>query len=347
MTSDNKDYNGCSDDMPRKKFEPIPAYKFANLESAGWLIKGVLPLSELVVIYGPSGCGKTFFTLNMVMSVALGEAWDKHKVTQGRCVYIAAEGATGFKKRIIAYANYNRIKLEELTSFDIIPDCPNLLNNTDAKSIADMIGEAKVVVMDTFSRVIPGGNENDGKDVGHAIQQCQFISKLTKALVILIHHTGKNVENGARGWSGLRAAVDTEISVEKLDNIHVATITKQKDGEEGERYGFTLDQVILGVDEDGDDITSCAYVKVDAPQKVKKDRPLGPWQQRVMDAFEVKYIPTHNAFPKYEEIIDDVVKSVVNSNPKRDFRRQRTIEAMNSLIDKKVLTKVGESIRRV
>jgi len=51
-----------------------------------------------------------------------------------------------------------------------------------------------------------GGDENSGKDMGRVIAHCKAFHKATGALVLLIHHSGKDDTKGARGWSGTRGA---------------------------------------------------------------------------------------------------------------------------------------------
>lgn len=330
-------FDGCSDELPmpkRKRFEPISAFKFATLECCAWVIKNIIPEAELIVIYGPSQSGKTFLTLDLLMSVVRGLDWFGNKTTKGRVVYIGAESAYGVKKRLYAYASHHQISLEGL-EFDVIPDCPDLLSPTDVQALVQQIGHCKVVVIDTFSRVIPGGSDSDGEDVGLAIAACQKLHELTKAVVILIHHTGHNQER-ARGWSGLKAAVDTEISIEALDNRqHVATITKQKDGEAGQRFGFTLDQIVLGQDEDGENITSCVVVPMDeTPEKQTKDRPLGKWECKIKDAFEYYYKPTTNSFVAIEQVISRVVDTTPRDPNKKDKRRDYAFRALDTLVSK-------------
>jgi RecA-family ATPase len=43
-----------------------------------------------------------------------------------------------------------------------------------------------------MSAVTPGANENSGEDVGKLIEHCKLLNKKTGALVILIHHSGKD-----------------------------------------------------------------------------------------------------------------------------------------------------------
>jgi len=65
---------------------------------------------------------------------------------------------------------------------------------------------------------------------------------------MLIHHSGKNAAAGARGWSGVRAAVDTEIEVTDSSSGRCAEITKQRDlSSKGIRIGFRLETITLGL----------------------------------------------------------------------------------------------------
>jgi hypothetical protein len=83
-------------------------------------------------------------------------------------------------------------------------------------------------------------------------------------MVILIHHSGKDESRGARGWSGLRAAADCEMEIIRADEDRVATVTKLKGGADGDEYGFRLQTVVVGQDEDGDDETTCVITSTDS-----------------------------------------------------------------------------------
>ena len=84
----------------------------------------------------------------------------------------------------------------------------------------------------------------------------------------MVHHSGKAAAAGARGWSGIRAAVDTEIEVTDSPTGRCAEITKQRDlSTKGDRIGFRLDAVHLGLTKWGTPATSCVVVPADAPCK--------------------------------------------------------------------------------
>jgi hypothetical protein len=93
---------------------------------------------------------------------------------------------------------------------------------------------------------------------------CREITRLTGAMVVLVHHSGQDESRGARGWSGLRAAADFEMEIIRSDNDRVATVTKMKGGEDGGEYGFKLETVTVGMDDDGDVETTCVVVYTDS-----------------------------------------------------------------------------------
>ncbi len=132
-----------------------------------------------------------------------------------------------------------------------------------------------LVVIDTLSRALAGGNENAPDGMGAFVRNIDRIRTETGACCVLVHHTGKDGSKGARGHSLLRAAVDTEIEIVRGtgaggDKLIHATLTKQKDAEAGAVFGFRLEPVRLGTDEDGDAITSCVVVSTDAPAKSRR-----------------------------------------------------------------------------
>lgn len=251
------------------RFEFLPAHEFANVTALPWIIKGVLPKAGLAVMYGASGSGKSFAALDMSMAIARGSEWRMRRVKQGRVAYIAAEGADGFRKRLVAYAKSKDVDLSTIP-MTVLKGSPNMMEVKDAVDLAvgvEMSGGADVIVVDTFAQVTPGANENAGEHIGKALGHCKRLHELTGALVLLIHHSGKDQTKGARGWSGLRAAADAEIEVTREATGRCLRLTKNKDGEDGQEWGFDLDIVEIGIDEDMDPITSCVVVETAVPAK--------------------------------------------------------------------------------
>jgi hypothetical protein len=316
----------------RFQFEPVHA--FASTTAAPWIVKGVLPQAGLAVVYGASGSGKSFAVLDMVLAIARGAEWRGRKVRQGRVAYIAAEGADGFRKRVAAYAQHQGVDLSTVP-MAVLNGAPNLLEVKDAADLVVGVqawGGAEVIVVDTLAQSMPGGNENAGEDMGKALGHCRRIHEKTGALVILIHHSGKDQAKGARGWSGLRAAADAEIEVlrDEASGQRSLRLSKNKDGEDGLQWGFELQIVQLGVDEDLDPITSCvvaeAELKVGMPAKK-----LGPVES-VVHAVAMEMAEFQSAGIELEAVIKESIKRLAEpENGKRDTRKQHVKRALESL----------------
>src|SRR5690606_28105123 len=121
-----------------------------------------------------------------------------------------------------------------------------------------------LIVIDTLSRVMAGGDENGPVDMTAFIKNVDRIRHATGAHIMIVHHTGKDVAKGARGHSSLRAATDTEIEVATDETeLRLAKVTKQRDLQGGEEFAFKLEAVALGGDQDGDAVTTCIVSPVE------------------------------------------------------------------------------------
>lgn len=334
--------------MKGERYRVLAPGEFLQRRRAGWIVKGVLPQAGLALLVGASGSGKTFFVLDLVGAIARGIEWRGRKVNKGRAVIIAAEGAGGFRNRLEAYTNYHGV---DLASFDVgvIPDAPNFLVADDVKAVVAALrtfGKLDVIVVDTYAQVMPGGDENGGVDGGKVVKHCQLLHKLTGALVILVHHVGKDLSKGARGWSGLRAAADVEITVERAQDHRGATVTKQKDGEEGAEFGFKLNTVTIGEDEDGEDITSCVVEHTAAvPKSEQKKDPQGAVAKLVLRVAHDLTGLVDEEVPVNSLIEACVNQMVLDPAAKRDRRREIAVRAIESLQAANRLDLAGGSVR--
>jgi KaiC/GvpD/RAD55 family RecA-like ATPase len=277
-------------------FKLQPIHEFAAQPSGGWIVKNVIPRAELGIIYGASGSGKTFIILDIALAVARGVPWRGLRVKQGRVVYIVAEGAGGFRKRARAYAQQNGIDLKDVDVL-VLDATPNLLDDKQVKLLTKAIeaaGAISMIVVDTFAQMTPGANENAAEDMGKAINHVRSVGRKVGACVVLVHHAGKDAAKGARGWSGLRAAADFELEVTRDGDNRTLNTTKQKDADDQEQWGFRLEEITIGIDEDGDDITSCVIaesdVTVDAGvnggrRKAKPKEKMGDWERALLDVY--------------------------------------------------------------
>lgn len=267
------------------RFALLTAADFVKRKPVGWIIKGVLPRAGLGVVFGASGAGKSFLVLDLVMAIARGTPWRGKAASKGRGVYIVAEGAAGFRNRLEAYCTQHGVDPADV-DVRFVTDAPNLMDKADIRELLISLlsyGKLDFVVIDTYARAMVGANENDAKDVTQAVAHCDAIHRKTGAMVLLVHHSGKDPNSGARGSSVLRAAADVEIEVVRTSQYRAATVTKMKDGDDGQEFQFKLAEVPVGRDEDGETITSCVVEhRENAARRAAGVKPLTPTQQVVL-----------------------------------------------------------------
>ncbi|RXV64870.1 hypothetical protein C6W92_06110 [Roseovarius sp. A46] len=222
-----------------------------------YCIKGWIDRGTISSVYGDANVGKTFWVIDLAKHVHQGLPWNGARVRPGNVLYLAAEGGAMFDNRLSA-AN---------ASFMVMKGAITLAGrNHDASPICEVLSHLSraqgvpfsLVVIDTLARAMGGADENAASDINSLIRSAEMIRDATGAHIMFIHHSGKDVARGARGHSSLRAAVDTEIELtQDEDGVRLARTTKQRDMPGGREHRFTLEQVDLGRDSDGDTVTSC------------------------------------------------------------------------------------------
>ena len=320
--------------VKEQRFAFQQAADFARRKPISWLVKRLLPSTGLCVLFGESGSGKSFFTLDMAASVARGAEWRSMRVKQGKVAYICAEGAGGFQNRLAAYAEHHGIDLADL-DLAVLGDAPNFMETADVRDLVTSLkslGALAMVVVDTAARVMPGANENSGEDMGRVVKHCDLISRVTGALVVLVHHSGKDSSRGARGWSGLRAAADVEIEVVRAGDDRAATVSKMKDGEDGAEFGFTLTTVPVFEDDDGETITSCVLQHTAAvPKAQRKAEPKGAVEKLVCKVLADLTDIGADTVDANTLVEACVAQLVAEPDGKRDRRRERVMRALESV----------------
>lgn len=208
--------------------------QLARLPQPGWLLDRILPRGALTCLYGPSGAGKSFLSLDWTLTVATSRGnWLSHTSQAGKCFYIAGEGATSMKPRIDAWIQARGVSASKAENLLTHKESVDFLDIRAVAELADEVkkteGEPAFIVIDTLARCFGGGDENSAKDMGAFIASTDLLRRDTGATLLVVHHTGKVSEKGARGSSALHAAADTMIELKASDEIITLTCTKQKD----------------------------------------------------------------------------------------------------------------------
>nr|WP_246506101.1 helicase RepA family protein [Kistimonas asteriae] len=230
-----------------------------------WIIKGYLPANTLGVVYGASESFKSFHVLSWAASIATGRQWNGVKCKYSPVLYVAAEGGIGASRRAkgwqITYNNDHEVDNLFAVKAPVFIGSPNqvqaLINTVN--EIEKETGEKiSTIIIDTLARCFGGADENKAADMNLFVAGCDKVRVETGATILVVHHTGKSAENGARGSSALRAACDFEYSIDRPEKgmLYVLKCTKVKDSEPPKAEAFQMNIRHLYTDEDGDDVTT-------------------------------------------------------------------------------------------
>jgi AAA domain len=191
----------------------------------------MLPQGAIVAFYGRPGAKKSFVVLDIAACVSAGLPWQGQEVRGGPSLYVASEGSAGMSKRIEAWKQTFRVP--SLPDLHVFPDVMNLLDSDASELLARVAKalKARLVVIDTLNRSIPGGDENAPKDMSRFVAAVDRIRKLSGATVVIVHHVARKEDN-FRGHSLVEGALDTKIRVEADGMAVTLRCEKQKDSEE-------------------------------------------------------------------------------------------------------------------
>jgi hypothetical protein len=240
-----------------------------------WAVKDVLPREGLAVLYGRPGSGKSTLALDIAMHIALGRDWNGRKTRLGTVIYLAAEGQAGMRKRIAAFRQQRGLSASSRfalipTGADLFDRDRDMFRQTIAVAAAKSRAEMALIVVDTVSLTLGNGRENTD-DLAVYVAFLSSLAVELSCCVLLIHHRPKDaVSREPRGHGSLGAAVDTALLVHGRATRTVS-ITKQRDGREGECCRFNLKSVRIGSDEDGEPVWSSLVDYVEGSSR--DDRP--------------------------------------------------------------------------
>lgn len=315
------------------RFSLVPVGEIAERDPPNWIIDGLLPETDLVMMYGNPGAGKSFIALDLAFAVAHGLAFFNRVSQAGPVVWIAAEAAGAMRNRSRAYAQARGIQLDA-TDLWVVEQTLSLMSPEDATALTQAVTAAnpKVIIIDTLAAASGGANENSGEDMNIVLSHCRKMHEETGATVLLVHHSGKDATRGARGWSGLRAAVNTEFMVQHEDNspIRKLTVTKQRDAEDGVALPFKLQTVPLGFD----DATSCVVEPLDENLLTEGEaKGLGGTQKTVMKVcWDLAALVPEGESVAIQDVYDDaIILMAPPAEGKRDRRSEYVQRALQAL----------------
>jgi archaellum biogenesis ATPase FlaH len=300
--------------------------EFENEPPIEWLVKNEIPKHSLTVIYGSSGAGKSFAAIDYAAEIAMKE----------NIIYVAAEGLSGYYARYAAWLKHNGHK--KPGKFNLFPKSLQILKPEDVDRFIEEASDYKpaVVIIDTLSRCMVGGDENNQKDMGLFVYGCERIQRALDCTVIIVHHTGKTGDN-ERGSSVLRAAADMMIAVSNEEGLVKIACGKSKDTKPFmHRYCRLLE---VEITQNGQKVVSCV---LEAWQHVKVSvNELTPNQARLLECLASNLFQEGVRAPDlkgYSNIQGSSFYSALNSLIKKGYARKM---GKGAKIDPVVITSQG------
>jgi len=291
-------------------------------------------------MYGASASGKSFLGFDVGVAISEGANWFGIRTTKSTVVYVALEGESGFKNRVAAWELENARPLPSDMFMVLQPFHITKPENVD--ELAAAIPYGSVVIVDTLNRSAPTSDENSSKEMGEILEACKHLQALIGGLVLLIHHTGKDTTRGARGHSSFFAALDGAIEVERTATQRSWSVAKAKDGQDGKSVPFDLKLHALGLDPDGDEITSCTVIPRQA-NIFAKPQPKGQNQKSALKDIEIHIkslppapsglvnAPANTACMKFEDAVTYLAGTLSNKEKhKRKNEARRLLTALTT-----------------
>lgn len=182
---------------PKRRENPLRARMVKNrdmIERAAdyidWLVPDLFTPNELFILGTPPRTGKSLFCLTLAKAIATGGTFLDRPVTQGSVVYVNCEdGETKVKYRQTAQGWeqwgydlpvywFNEFKLSELK---------------DMRELIEEIGDVRLLVLDTLSRVRDDSVKESSSEMGRVLEPLQQLARDMNICVLVTHHVSKAV----------------------------------------------------------------------------------------------------------------------------------------------------------
>jgi hypothetical protein len=218
-------------------------------EAIEYSVRDFLRRRGVHVIYGPSSAGKTFLLLRVVAELLAGTSVDlfghphlRMLMPWRRVLWVSAE-ETGGRLR----ARWDMVLAGMATSAEnhgggllyrwaFEENAPVTLDRLE--QVLDVDGDVAAVVLDSWTALAPPTFEGrtvewdaDNYATRRLLGRLRELVERRHLVLLIVHHTGKDLERGPRGPSELVNGADTVIRLEPKPQNHLRVVVeKQRDG---------------------------------------------------------------------------------------------------------------------
>jgi RecA-family ATPase len=255
-----------------------------------WLVKKLLPEEGVALMSGQWATGKTFMALHLAYCIAKAQPFAGQKIKrQGGTLLLAAEAAGDIPVRLQGITTHWLPKTRERLPFAWTGEVPKLSDRNACNQLVAMAGQVNatmqkdfalsltLILVDTMSAAAGFNDENAAAEVQPVMNTLSRLAAVTNTLVMVVDHFGKAPNAGTRGSTAKESSADAVLTLTVPDTGHarVMSLRKLRAGPTGQHFAYSLLPVSLGVDEDGEEITTCV-VQFNLNQQVNPI--LDPWK---------------------------------------------------------------------
>ncbi|RED36213.1 bifunctional DNA primase/polymerase-like protein [Rhodopseudomonas thermotolerans] len=340
-----------------------------NITSPGWttrqnyMVRGLLNYGMTAMMSGPSNAGKSPLALDLAAHVAVGKEWQGRKVKRSYVLHCSTEGFTGLSNRMEALRREHFSGAAEGVPFEFVAGSLDLRTSArDANAIVEAViagaerfgVPAGLVVIDTLSHALGGGDESNPEHVRAVLKNCAMITRKTGATVLLLHHPTKDASSDYRGSSIMLNDIDLliKVDIDQKTKLRTVTTPRVKEYAEIERLAFRIKVVELGKDAEGDAITSVVVDWVDRAEAEFKVE-LTPAQEEALAALDAVLAGKSTADPNVKATIATFgewagqLQAIRSARGSVSGAKQALDRSLQPLIDSGVVTKTanGQYVR--
>ena len=187
--------------------KPVPLSEFLDdtSEPLGWLVDGVLPAGETILLAGAPKSGKTLLGVDLAYSVCTGGKFLNYQCEKGRVLLISADESPGSTRWKLLNRGFTpEMDMRVLTSLNIYQ-----LEGLE-KILADYCPD--LVIIDSLKAVARDANISENSaEFSNAIYDLKELLTRYRASGVLIHHAAKGKDRESldkvRGSSAITGAV--------------------------------------------------------------------------------------------------------------------------------------------
>jgi AAA domain len=321
-----------------------------------WAIKGVIAMDEDSTWFGPAGSLKSTLLVDLAIHLAAGKNWRgfKTKMKAG-VVYFALERASLTRRRIAGHSKRDGLKnLPIAVAGDII----DLIDIGTVDIIAATVKAAEerfgvpvgLIIIDTYAKAVAAGGADEDK-AQHVNLVAANLKRVHEELghpvhIATIGHTGHEGTR-ERGSSAKTGHVDLAVRISGEGKVKTAHITKANDQDEGVMTSFEGEEIVIGKDEDGDNLTTFITARHAVQAAPLTASRLSDQQVNALDALR-KAIKEHGqkgavAVDRWrDELFRTGVLDQDAKNPRQPFKRLRSALArIQRIVEQDGMVSIG------